>query len=52
VTGSFLVSLVACEVREIIWIIFRERNLYFFVEHILFQLRDRVPIEASAIFMG
>lgn len=29
-----------------------ERNMHFFVKHILTQLVDKVPDEASAIFMG
>lgn len=37
VSGSLLVSCVACAAREIIRIVVKKRNLYFFIEHTLFN---------------
>lgn len=52
VSGKLVASLVACEARETMCVTALERNMHFFVKHILTQLVDKVPDEAWAIFMG
>lgn len=49
---QLLATLVAREARETMCVTVSERNLHFFVKHILTELIDKVPDEASAIFLG